>query len=293
MTISSGFISRGYRCENCALRSRFSSRRCVGYGPRTPSLPSNDFPISLAPCATPTSSENVSRHLARIFPATTLPRLPASKHRSRCRATSRTHCFVLRCARAGISHFSIRCSPPCAMVRHFELRIARCGRARVRRRFVKRLARLQDRLGAIHDIAVARDTLRAHADTDRFVTGELVGFDTARGVELQNEWNAVWNDAAHHNYRFGVSIRRTWFAVSRSPPDSRSSMGSVRYGFFWRRVRFVRAGRSDCSLRSEAVFRINALRRLQVDRPQTQRRGSSLWTECKSRLTATRTDRYR
>jgi CHAD domain-containing protein len=76
------------------------------------------------------------------------------------------------------------------------------NRARVRQRFLKRLARLQDQLGAIHDIAVERDALRAGDGTDRFVTGELVGLDTARGAALRNSWNGAWQDAARRRFRF-------------------------------------------------------------------------------------------
>ena len=75
-------------------------------------------------------------------------------------------------------------------------------RSHVRRRFVKRLAHLQDRLGAIHDSAIDRDVLRAGAETDRFVIGELVGLETAGESALRTTWKAAWEDATYDRLRF-------------------------------------------------------------------------------------------
>ena len=75
-------------------------------------------------------------------------------------------------------------------------------RGRKRCRFAKRLARLQDRLGVIHDIAVERDALRAGGEADRFVRGELVGLETARGAALRQGWGDLWRAAARRRFRF-------------------------------------------------------------------------------------------
>lgn len=74
--------------------------------------------------------------------------------------------------------------------------------AHMHRRFVKRLACLQDSLGAIHDSAVDQGVLRRSLETDRFVIGELVGLETARGNALRTIWKAEWQDARCDRFRF-------------------------------------------------------------------------------------------
>ena len=80
--------------------------------------------------------------------------------------------------------------------------LMRKRQAHAQRRFVHRLARLQERLGAIHDSALDRTFLRSVEDADRFVVGELVGLETARGRSLRTQWRATWREATYDPLRF-------------------------------------------------------------------------------------------
>jgi CHAD domain-containing protein len=71
-------------------------------------------------------------------------------------------------------------------------------------KLLKRLIRLQDILGALHDAIVERRRLRACVDASdpAFVAGELAGFDLVARANARVSWRKAWRRASRKRLRF-------------------------------------------------------------------------------------------
>lgn len=71
-------------------------------------------------------------------------------------------------------------------------------------KLLKRLIRLQDILGALHDAIVERRRLRAFVDASdpAFVAGELAGFDLVARANARVSWRKAWHQASRKRLRF-------------------------------------------------------------------------------------------
>jgi CHAD domain-containing protein len=75
------------------------------------------------------------------------------------------------------------------------------------RRFLRRVARLQDILGELHDVSVERARLRNAMTNDSaaFVAGELAGLDVVARERARKAWGRAWKKVANKRLRFWKS----------------------------------------------------------------------------------------
>lgn len=71
-------------------------------------------------------------------------------------------------------------------------------------KLLKRLIRLQDILGTLHDAIVERQRLRACVDPrdPAFVAGEFAGLDLAARADARASWRKAWRGASRKRLRF-------------------------------------------------------------------------------------------
>lgn len=84
-------------------------------------------------------------------------------------------------------------------------------------KLLKRLIRLQDVLGTLHDAIVERRRLRACVDASdpAFVAGELAGFDLIARANARVSWRKAWRKASRKRLRFWQTS-----SVERFPPET-------------------------------------------------------------------------
>ncbi len=75
------------------------------------------------------------------------------------------------------------------------------------RRFLRRVARLQDILGELHDVSVERTRLRnaMTSDSAAFVAGELAGLDVVARERARKAWGPAWKKVSNRRLRFWKS----------------------------------------------------------------------------------------
>lgn len=69
-------------------------------------------------------------------------------------------------------------------------------------RFMRHIARLQERLGIVHDTVLARQTLRAIAGLDRSVVDEIDVLEAAAASASQAAWRTSWKKLEARRSRF-------------------------------------------------------------------------------------------
>ena len=90
------------------------------------------------------------------------------------------------------------CRYAAAAIRPF---VARKERERFKR-FLRHIARLQERLGSLHDTERSEDILRTIAGLDRFVVEEIIELETADVADRQTAWRASWKKLSRRSSRF-------------------------------------------------------------------------------------------
>ena len=69
-------------------------------------------------------------------------------------------------------------------------------------RFIRRIARMQDQLGELHDTALDRDALGSIPGTDPSVVGKIIALETAAGERAQRAWRTTWTSVSRRKLRF-------------------------------------------------------------------------------------------